>query len=61
MQPYKRGISPKSVLMDRIAKQLPWCPDNNKMEELERPDIFDNQTVDWIKVTAHNKAELNTV
>jgi len=31
------------------------------MEELERPDIFDNQTVDWIKVTAHNKAELNTV
>lgn len=47
--------------MDRIAKQLPWCPDNNKMEELERPDIFDNQTCDWIKVTAYNKAELNTV
>lgn len=59
--PYKRGISPKSVLMDRIAKQLPWCPDNNKMEELERPDIFDNQTCDWIKVTAYKKTELNTV
>lgn len=47
--------------MDRIAEQLPWCPDNNRMEELGRPDIFDNTTVDWIKVTAYNKAGINIV
>ena len=59
-QPYKRGRSPKSALMDRIAQQLPWCSDHDKLEELRRPDIFDYKTVDWLDVTAHRK-ELNRI
>ncbi|XP_068670570.1 putative uncharacterized protein C7orf78 [Montipora foliosa] len=59
--PYNTGQSPKSGVMDRIIKQIPWCPDDDKMEELRRPDIFDNKTVDWLKVTTYNKAEMNRV
>lgn len=59
-QPYNRGRSPKSALMDRIAQQLPWCSDHDKLEELRRPDIFDYKTVDWLDVTAHRK-ELNRI
>jgi len=47
--------------MDRIAKQLPWCSDYDKIEQLRRPDIFDNKTVDWLEVTAHGKEELNRI
>lgn len=46
--------------MDRIAQQLPWCSDRDKLEELRRPDIFDYKTVDWLDVTAHRK-ELNRI
>ena len=60
IQPYKRGRSPKSALMDRIAQQLPWCSDRDNLEELRRPDIFDYKTVDWLDVTAHRK-ELNRI
>ena len=59
-QPYKRGHSPKSALMDRIAQQLPWCSDRDKLEELRRPDTFDYKTVDWLDVTAYRK-ELNRI
>ena len=62
MQAYKKGRSPKSALMGRITKQLPWCSDHDEIEQLRRPDIFDNKTVDWLEVTAHSKAaELNRI
>jgi len=60
MQLYKKGRSPKSALMERIAKQLPWCSEQDKIEQFQRPDIFDNKTVDWLAVTAHSK-ELNRI
>jgi len=46
--------------MERIAKQLPWCSEQDKIEQFRRPDIFDNKTVDWLAVTAHSK-ELNRI
>lgn len=58
--PYRKGRSPKSALMERIAKQLPWSSTQNKIKQFRRPDIFDNKTVDWLAVTAHSK-ELNRI
>ena len=61
MQPYKKGCSPKSALMDRIAQQLAWSSAQDKIEQLTRPDIFDNKTVDWLEVTAAHSKELNRI
>ncbi|XP_020615963.1 uncharacterized protein LOC110053977 [Orbicella faveolata] len=58
--PYKKGRSPKSALMERIAKQLPWYSAQDKIEQFRRPDISDNKTVDWLAVTAHSK-EFNMI
>lgn len=60
LQPYKKGHLPGSALMRQIAKQLPWCSPQDKIEQFSRPDIFDNKTADWLEVTAHSK-ELNRI
>lgn len=43
--------------MNRIMKQLSWYSGNLTMLRLERPDIKDYKTVDWLKVTEHSKDE----
>ncbi|PFX24890.1 uncharacterized protein LOC111331089 isoform X1 [Stylophora pistillata] len=58
--PYNKGRTPGSALMRQIAKQLPWCSPQDKIEQFARPDIFDDKTIDWLEVTAHSK-ELNRI
>jgi len=59
-EPYKRGRSPKTVLMHRIEEKLGWIP-RDRIEPIVRPDIYDCKTVDWLHVTSHPSDETTVI
>ncbi|XP_001641159.2 uncharacterized protein LOC5521353 [Nematostella vectensis] len=58
---YRKHHSAPSALMHQIEKQLPWCPDRDKIEPIMRPDIYDYKTKDWIAVTGHSPEEATRI
>lgn len=55
---YHQGISGDHTRMNQIVKQLSWCLQNEKTLALDRPDIKDYKTIDWLQVTRHPKQEM---
>jgi hypothetical protein len=43
--------------MNKILKQLSWYSGDLAVPKLERPDINDYKTVDWLHVTQHPNDE----
>ncbi|CAB4010605.1 Hypothetical predicted protein, partial [Paramuricea clavata] len=54
---YQRGLSEEEIRMRRIMKQLSWYSGDLAIPRLERPDIKDHKTVDWLHVTQHSNDE----
>ena len=53
---YQRGLSDDQIRMNKILKQLSWYS-GDAIPNVERPDINDYKTVDWLHVTQHSKDE----
>lgn len=48
---YKKGRSAHTALMERVQSNISWINHNDKIIQLQRPDIYDHKTKDWCDVT----------